>query len=85
MRVRRNKTGIDHRRNVMLDKSALVSGFAAQAAEIIFPTRQRTNPDEILHEKSPDKRGQMQFPNRAATQNKQSAEDRKKDKAEMKD
>ena len=54
MRVRRDKTGIDHSRNVIFDKSAFVSGFAAELTKIIFPGRQRAEPDEILNEKTPN-------------------------------
>lgn len=84
MNVRRNKFGINDRRNIIFDKSAVVSGFAAKKAKIIFPICQRTKPDEILNQKTPDERGQMKLPNPTPIQNEQSAEHRKKYKAEMK-
>jgi len=84
MNVRRNKVRINKRRNVMFDKSAFVAGFAAKRTKIIFPVRQRTKPDEILDEKTPNERGQMQFPDPAPIQNEKPAEHRKNYKAEMK-
>lgn len=85
MNVRRDKTGINDRGNIILDKSAVVSGFAAASAKIIFPRRERTKPNKILNEKTPNQRGQMQFPNPTPIQNEQSAKHRKKYKAEMND
>lgn len=80
-----NKTRINDHGNIVLDKPALITGLAAARAEIVFPRRQRAEPDEILDEKAPDERGQMKLPDPAPAQDGQSAENREKDKAEMSD
>ncbi len=75
MQIRRHRR-IENRRSVIFDKTAVVTFFTAERAEIIFHRRERTNPDEILHEKSPDNRRNMQKCDPTPTQNEQTAEHR---------
>ncbi len=84
MEIRRHRR-IENRRSVMFDKTARVAAFAAEIAKIIFHRRERTNPDEILHEKSPDNRRNVKKRHPTPTQNKQTAEDCEQHEADVND
>jgi hypothetical protein len=83
MRLRGNNVGIENCGNEVFDKTAFITRFAAEPPEIIFPIRERANPDKILNEKTPDESREMQFPHPPPAQNEQSAKDCKKHEAEM--
>ena len=81
----RSKMGVKDRRDVILDKAALIALLAAERFKPFFQICQRTRKKEKLDQNSPNYGRQMQPYNTATAQRQQSAEYYKKDEAKMKD